>query len=89
MPEQTLLGYFEKGFFGAVGLICTTALAAIGFHVKSDKDFRETVHKKITGSERYIINHCASKEDLEALAKAIDTRFDDLKDYIGGKNDNS
>ncbi len=94
MPEQLLSSYFEKGFFAAVGFICTAALTAVGLHAKQDKDFREKIHRKvddrveslhekIDDHARYVNQNHPDNREFKLMMKTMDTQFKSMNGRLG------
>ena len=95
MPDNLLSPFFEKGFFAAVGLICTGCLTAIGLKTKSDAQFRRDIFKRTISIEKdlnnkhnHILENYPDKDDFKMLAEAMKDGFKDIKQEIrSGRNE--
>ena len=64
MPGE-LAPYFEKGFFGLMSLMLTSTLAAFGWRIKSDKEFRKSIHMKVDKHIKNMIDHQNAGGDMD------------------------
>lgn len=76
--EQLLGAYFEKGFFGAIGLMCTAALGAVGLHAKQDREFRKAIHDKVDKNHIHVVENHPDIKAFDLLLKGMDDQFSNL-----------
>lgn len=74
MPEEII----TKGLFASIGFIATSALTAIGIHVKGDREFRKDIHKKVDKHIADINKNFPDNENFKMMCNNMNSRFDKL-----------